>query len=142
MQGRATLHSPPTPSIAGRLIYGYSFGEKKEGRCARLAAHAGGGKVSLRSTAQVGDSFSRVTLNRTALRKVRWSALSAKLAVRDEPATISKGSIMFWFKHLTGIALVVGALMLFGNFANNLSTDVHKIEHGLGSAFSVSTYLK
>lgn len=49
---------------------------------------------------------------------------------------------MFWLKHLTTIALIVGALMLFGNFANNLSTDVHKIEHGLGSAFSVSTYLK
>lgn len=49
---------------------------------------------------------------------------------------------MFWFKNLTTIALVIGALMLFGNFANNVSDDVHQIQRGLGSAFSASTYLK
>lgn len=49
---------------------------------------------------------------------------------------------MFWFKNLITIALAVSALMLFGNLANNVAGDVQQIERGLGSAFSVSTYIK
>lgn len=49
---------------------------------------------------------------------------------------------MFWIKNLITITLAVSALMLFGNFANIVAGDVQQIERGLGSAFSVGTYIK